>query len=346
MNTRKCYKVAFAGFRHGHIIELYNQMKQCSDFEITAATEDHSETATALANKGVELTHDSVDALFENADSFDVVAIGDYYTRRGDLAIRALKAKKHIILDKPICTRLEELDAIEELSAKHNLSVFCQLGNRGKGQLRTLKRLVNEGAIGTVHTVNFMGQHPLMYRSRPAWYFEDGKHGGTINDIAIHALDILPWLLGCGFREALAARTWNNRLPEVPSFQTCAQMMLTMENGIGVLGDVSYLSPDSQGYKVPHYWRYTLHGDGGILETSVTQDKVRLWQDGKTDEIAIQLDPSIDKLYLKDFIYELNGEKDKCDLTTEQVINSSRIALRIQQAADTKTTRMSLVAGK
>jgi len=33
-----------------------------------------------------------------------------------------------------------------------------------------------------------------VWGTRPAWYFEPGMHGGTLNDIAIHALDFIPWV--------------------------------------------------------------------------------------------------------------------------------------------------------
>jgi predicted dehydrogenase len=103
-----------------------------------------------------------------------------------------------------------------------------------------------------------------LYGSRPAWYFEDGKHGGIINDIGIHAIDILPWLLGAPIAEIVAARVWNERLPAFPSFNVCAQLMLCMADETGVIGDVSYISPDSQRFTVPQYWRFTLHGDGAV----------------------------------------------------------------------------------
>ncbi|MEZ4683286.1 MAG: hypothetical protein R2932_54665 [Caldilineaceae bacterium] len=55
-----------------------------------------------------------------------------------------------------------------------------------------LRNLIRSGLIGEIHAINFGGQHPLMLDTRAAWYFEPGKHGGTINDIAIHAVDAIP----------------------------------------------------------------------------------------------------------------------------------------------------------
>ena len=37
--------------------------------------------------------------------------------------------------------------------------------------------------------------------------------------------------------------------------------MLKLSNDVGVIGDVSYLSPDSCGYEVPQDWRITVHGE-------------------------------------------------------------------------------------
>ena len=336
-------RFAFAGFRHSHIIDLYDAAKEHDAAEVVAAAEDHETTANGLASRNVDLTHKSIQDLFADSDIFDVLAVGDYYGRRGSLAIQGLELGKHIILDKPVCTRIKEWELINTLSRSKKLAVGCQLTNRDHPVMITLKRLIREGVIGKVQTVCFMGQHPLRYGTRPAWYFEEGKHGGTINDIAVHAVDILPWLLGVKFSEVIAARVWNNSFDEHPSFDVCAQMMMLMKQQIGVMGDVSYLSPDSQGYTVPQYWRYTLHGENGILETSITDSSVRLWRDDGTGEESFDLDPGREAGYLDDFLNEISGNLDACDLTSEQVLESARITLLLQNAADRGLTHVSLV---
>ena len=192
----------------------------------------------------------------------DVVAIGEYFARRGSAAIHALNEGKHVIVDKPLCTSLDELDEIERIAGETELKVGCMLSMRDHGQTIGARKLIREGAIGEIHAISFGGQHPLMLGKRPGWYFEEGKHGGTINDLAIHAIDCLPWITGLEFETANAARCWNAFAPEYPHFHDGAQMMLTMDNGCGVLGDVSYFMPDKAGYSLPFYWRYTFWGTG------------------------------------------------------------------------------------
>ncbi len=328
------HRFAFAGFRHIHIDDLYNFAKESPDIEITGAAEDDSTSADAARERGIDITDSSIEELMKRADQFDVVAVGDYYGRRGSLAIAALEAGKHVILDKPVCTSLNELNRIDELRKSKNLVVGCMLNNRDSAQFITLKSLVRDGAIGKIQTVSFGGQHPLLYGTRPGWYFEKGKHGGTINDIGIHAFDILPWLTGSSWRKVVAARTWNSRLPEHPHFQVCGQMMLEMEDDCGVLGDVSYLSPDSQGYTVPLYWRYTVHGTGGIIETGMKIDELRIWKDGADDVEIVKAGDGRKNGVFEDFLNEVSGNTGSCDLTSDQVIVSSRVSLTVQAAAD------------
>ena len=205
-DTGRPVRFALAGVRHFHIFELVASLAARDDAELVAAAEDDPDAAAVARARGVEFTHRSVAELLAEPERFDVLAVGDYYARRGGLAIRALEMGRHVLLDKPICIDLDELDRIAALSSGAGTPVVgCLLGNRGNGNLRQLRALLDDGAIGTVHTVTFLAQHPLSYGQRPGWYFEPGKHGGTINDIAIHAFDILPWLLG-----ARAAGCWRH----------------------------------------------------------------------------------------------------------------------------------------
>ena len=76
---------------------------------------------------------------------------------------------------------------------------------------------------------------------------------------------MIPWATGLRLRSIVAARCWNARLPQHPHFRECGQALLELENGAGVVCDVSYLSPDSFGYVMPLYWRFTIWGDDGVL---------------------------------------------------------------------------------
>lgn len=331
--------LAFVGFRHGHIQTLYQHAQAHPAITVVGACEEDSETRAAFTEHPmIHITHATLDAMLDEVVC-DAVAVGDYYGRRGELILHLLDRGKHVIVDKPVCTSLAELEQIEERLAQNTLKLGCMLDMRDSPQIIGLRTMVRNGLIGEVHAIAFGGQHPLLLGTRPAWYFEPGKHGGTINDIAIHAVDSLPWITGLQFTDILAARTWNAFASDYPHFHDAAQMMLTMENGCGVLGDVSYFMPNSMGYTLHLYWRMTLWGRKGVLETSTTSDHIMVALDGENEPRREPLPPRNVGGYLQAFLNDVAGlsaskdaDPDLFDTTT--VLRSTRMALQIQQAAD------------
>ena len=322
--------IAFIGFRHGHIYSLYDQAVNNPDVQILGAYESNKEARETAYNKiGVNFTHDDLGELLGEKD-LDAVAIGDYFQIRGSHAIAALKAGKHVISDKPLCTSLQELDEITRLSKEKNLAVGMMLDLRFNNNALHVYRLVSEGVIGEIQNVFFSGQHPLSYGIRPAWYFEPGKHGGTINDIAIHGIDLIEHLTGLSLKKILYARCWNAYATEKTEFKDCAQFMVEMSNGAGLMADVSYSSPNSFGFSLPTYWRFTLWGIKGFIEFNITTDEIIVAIDGENKIQTIKTQDTNSGNTLTAFISEIDGESTS--LNTATVLKATRDALLIQQA--------------
>lgn len=320
-------RFAFAGFRHAHILDLLAGVSERADAEVVACCE---EDATARAGLSVAFTHTDFATMLREVEC-EVIAIGDCYGRRGALAIAALSAGRHVLSDKPLCTTLAEQTAIERLAAERGLLVGLQLDCRDSAAFRTLREIVRSGALGDVCTVRIDGQHPLLPGTRPAWYFEPGQHGGTLNDIGIHAFDFLPWFTGLGWRGLDAARSWNAKARAYPHFHDCAQLMATLDNGAGVLADFSYLAPDRLGYRLPHYWRVGIHGTSGFAETHLQSAHVTVITDASEEVENRPVMENRARGYLDDFLRELRGAP--AELTSAQSLRASRLALEAQQRA-------------
>ena len=329
-------KIAFVGFRHGHIMSLYRLLLERGDASISAACEEDPEAREAAMDQGVRITHQSYDEMLATAEC-DVIACGDYFAIRGQRLIAALEAGKHILGDKPLCTSLAELYRIEELAYSKHRVISCMLDLPNLGPYITLRKMIQNGGVGEVHTITFLGLHPLNYGKRPAWYYEPGKHGGTVNDIGIHGIDIIPWLTGRQITSITAARGWNARLPQHPEFQDGGTLMLKLDNNGCAMGDVSYLSADSTGYKNPAYWRFTITGSAGLIETSCTDTLVHLYRHDTTETIEEPIAPHQTGGFFDDFLLDVGGTPNLDGIHTSRVLRSSRIALLAQQAANSGT---------
>jgi len=324
-------RFAFAGFRHAHIGDLWQRAQNHPEIEIVAACEEAPDDRL-LDSLNIQPTHHSLQNMLDTVD-FDVLAIGDSYSNRGALAISALSRDKHVISDKPLCTTLDELTAIKTLSASKNLAIGLMLDAREHENLITLRHVLISGEIGETATVSVTGQHPLLRDKRPAWYFEPGLHGGTLNDIAIHAMDLIPWMTGHSWNRIQTARTWNGKATDRPYFQDCAQFMMVMDNGAGVLGDVSYLAPDETGYAADEYWRVLVHGTCGKAETSLNAPGVRVATDYDKHVRLLEPLPKSETGYLADFLSELRGNPCVTGLNTCSNLTATSWALELELTA-------------
>lgn len=334
-------RLAFIGFRHGHIFDLYKRATTTAGVEVVAACEeDAAARAKVAADGSAKITHDDYRRMLDEVPC-DAVAVGDYYGIRGARVLEALGRGKHVLTDKPPCTRLEELDRIEALLREKKLKLGCMFDSRDLAPFLGLRALVREGRVGEIQGIVIGGQHPLLRGTRPGWYFEDGKHGGTINDIAIHIFDLVPWMTGLDFAALEAARCWTGFATGTP-MKDAAQFMISLSNGAGLMGEVSYFMPDSMGYVLPHYWRTTLFGRKGILETSATSKAILAAVDGGKEPESLPLPPADPGGYLRAFLADVQGSPLPEAVETRGVLRAARLALTVQKAADERRTGVSL----
>lgn len=331
MSTR----FAFMGFRHPHIFDMFRRCQTHAEIDVVACCEENASAAAQLAEAGeVNVTHTAYEAMLADVQC-DVVAVGDCYGRRAEILSTAMEAGKHVISDKPLCLSLAELDRIEAAAAEHDRVIGCMLDMRDLPVYLGLRQLLKAGEIGEVHAVSFAGQHPLLYGRRPAWYFEPGMHGGVLNDIAVHAIDFIPWATGQRIDGIIGARGWNATVTEHPHFQQCGQAMFRLENGAGVVCDVSYLTPDSFAYEMPLYWQFTFWGAQGVLEATANSQGITVYKNGETEPRVASLPAGRPGAYLESFLREIRGKRgDDHHLSSTDVLTAARTSLVLQKVAD------------
>jgi predicted dehydrogenase len=321
-------KVAFAGFRHGHVQAMYQTAQRMGQVEIVACVDEDGPEAhgSSLPVLGVELTHESLDQVLAEVD-FDVLACAEVYGRRGEYVIKALEAGKHAITDKPLCTTMGELQTIARLARERKLQVMVDLTMRYAAPYYQVAKIVQAGGIGELSSAMVTGLHPLAYGTRPMWYFEEGKQGGTLNDLMIHGVDLVRWASGKEFTKVIAATATCHRAP-VPFFQDSAQVFYELEGGAKYLGDCSYMAPEG----CPESWRFYLWGSEGSVRLS-DSGQVEWYRAGEGEQkVEASEPPSTDPF--EDFINSLHFGSARW-LPNEECFRSSMAALAGQLAADT-----------
>lgn len=284
-------KTAFVGFEHPHMTGLYSDVKNNSLFSVAGAYEPDEKTRRAAEEKGVIFDGcGSIDDFLGNTRA-DVIAVGSHFAARGEIVIRALKAGMHVICDKPLCTGEAELNEIRKIACEQNLAVCLLLSLRKSGSIIAALNAVKNGITGRINNIVFEGEHPLNYGKRAGWYFEEGKHGGVINDIAVHGIDLVRQFTCSDVEKVIGAREWNFYAVQAPRFYDSAQFVLKMKNGAGVAADVSYSAPSDYGYSHPSYWHFRLFGEKGLLDFREGSDDI-VFYPAKGEIIRIEPAPA------------------------------------------------------
>ena len=116
--------------------------------QVTALCDPVIARAEAAARSfGVKSAHASLDAMLA-ADDVDAVTIVSPIGLHYEHCRSALKAGKHVHVNKTMTTTVTEADALIALAAKRNLRIVASPGEILRPQRTAARRLLRDGAIG------------------------------------------------------------------------------------------------------------------------------------------------------------------------------------------------------
>ncbi|MDX3659949.1 Gfo/Idh/MocA family oxidoreductase [Streptomyces sp. ID05-26A] len=235
-------RLAVAGAAHPHVAYVLDELPLRTDVALVGISDsDHR-------------------ALLD-AQRPDVVVVAGIYAERGQAVVDALRAGAHVIADKPLCTSLSELDAIETAARESGRTVSLLLEKRGYPETLAARELIGSGALGTVSQVAASAPHKLNRASRPSWFLDPATYGGVIGDLAVHDIDLVLWLTGA--REGTVSAVGGPRHGS----------LLLRAGEVAATIEVSWLTPDSAPW----------HGDYRMRLTGTSGTAELLWARGKLE---------------------------------------------------------------
>lgn len=129
----------------------------------------------------------------------DIVTICTPSGAHMETAIAVAEAKKHLIVEKPIEVTLPRVDAIIEACDKNDVALAGVFMTRYDDSVKTLKEAIEAGRFGRIT----MGSAYIKWWRSQEYYDTGGwkgtkamDGGGALMNQAIHAIDLLQWLMG------------------------------------------------------------------------------------------------------------------------------------------------------
>ncbi len=179
-----------------------------SEAELAAVVSRHRETAEAVAREfGNPRVFDSWQEAVDAPD-IDAIDICTPNALHASIAIAAAKAGKHVLVEKPMATSLQDADAMVAAAREAGVVLMVAHNLRFVPIYQAMQKAIAEGAIGRPFSARgvFMHAGPdEFWGATSDWFWEQGQAGGgSLLDMGIHMIDLLRWMIGRPVREVSA----------------------------------------------------------------------------------------------------------------------------------------------
>ncbi len=250
--------------------------------EIVAFHSRSRDRARAFAERyGAPAHYDDLDRLLAD-DRVDIVYVATEVDRHAEQAIAAVRAGKHVLVEKPMALDVDQCRAMIRAAEESGVHLEVAYYARFLPKSRAMREVIAQGRLGKVvraviRVIGYYNPDP----SDPKHWRVTGRGGGNmLADVGSHRLDLLAYLTGsrptavCGFADHLS-------LPyEAADTETA---LVRLDNGahVTVLANAN----------IPHAGRFSsveIFGTEGSLLTDPWSDEPVMVEGSDMEPIAVE----------------------------------------------------------
>ena len=273
---------------------------------------------------GVEF-HADLDGLLQS--EVDLISFcSDYRADQAGQAIRALKAGKHVLAEKPMACSMADLDALRRAAEESGREVRTMTPAIYQPDIQGMKQVVDAGTIGEIVQVYAMKSYPWR-ETRPQ---DTGIDGGLIMQAGIHAVGFVRYVTGLEFTEVFAQDTKKGNPVADGRCRVAANLAFRMTGGALAVILCNYCNPRAFGCHGNEQLR--ILGSEGVIEMVDGFQRRMLALHEQAPAEFPDAEPS--HSYPQDLIdCVLDGTPTL--LTQEDSFRNTEVVLRAQESADT-----------
>lgn len=224
--------------------------------ELVAVCDLNKERAERAAQKyNAKLVYTDYNELLANPE-IDAVSICTWNNTHAEIAIAAVKAGKHVLVEKPLCRTVEEALQVQEAVRASGKVLQVGFVRRYDSNVELVRSFIDNGEFGNIY---YAKASSLRRYGNPGGWFSDINRsgGGPLIDIGVHVIDLTWFLMGKPKVKSISANTYRqlgNRAnvqhlsayraadfdPSVNTVEDLANALIRFENGASLLVDVSF----------------------------------------------------------------------------------------------------------
>ena len=225
--------------RHGY--EYFHN----SDVEIKGFYDLIPERAQALVDLYGGKVYAGVDELLADPE-IDAVSVCMANAFHAEISIKALKADKHVLCEKPMAVSLEECEAMVAAAKENGKRLMIGHNQRLAPAHKKAKEILSSGALGRVITFQSTFGHkgPEMWsmdKSANTWFFKKASASfGSMADLGIHKIDLMRYLIGSEITSVYSSmKVLDKKFPDGTPIEVDDNSVEVLTFANGALGTVT-----------------------------------------------------------------------------------------------------------
>jgi len=241
--SKHSIRFAVIGLDHAHIYGMTSAVQRGGGQLVAVYGSDPKQIADFRAKFGDVKVTRSEDEILQDK-SIQLIAGAPIPDQRAPLGVRAMRAGKDYLADKPGIVTLEQLAEVRRTVDATGRKFAIMYSERLEVRSAVYAgELIRQGAIGRViQTVN-LAPHRVNAPSRPDWFWDKARFGGILTDIGSHQADQFLYYTNSTQAHVVAAQTGNLAHPNHPKFEDFGDMMMSGNGGTGYVR-VDWYTPD------------------------------------------------------------------------------------------------------
>lgn len=126
----------------------------------------------------------------------EIVAIATEPHTHAEIAVAALAAGRHVIIEKPLATTLPDADLVIAAANRSNRVVTIDYVLRRHRLIGMLREMVASGELGEARTMLVTNLARVDHLPVDHWFWDERRSGGILIEHGVHFFDLADHLLG------------------------------------------------------------------------------------------------------------------------------------------------------
>ena len=215
---KKVWSVAVVGpgWVAGAYLEVFKKRDDVRVTHVVGTSVDHAR-AFAEAHQLDCAVHDKLDAALADR-TLDIVGVYTPHHLHTSLAIAAARAGKHLIVEKPLCLSLPELQAMRAAVKSAGVKSITGFVLRWNPLLQIIQRNVADGTLGEIIFAEVDYLHSIVGKpyTKP-WHCVRETAGTSMLIGGCHAIDAMRFIVGKPVVEVTGVATSRTKVLDYPS---------------------------------------------------------------------------------------------------------------------------------